>query len=145
MFGRHYTLIKWISSFLSDRSIAIKVDGYLSKPHSINSGVPQVASTLIHFDMKRIQLNASNLPKCVKSAKTHLVVCVFTRKCTSMDATSGLYYLSCSIHPLHKRPAFLYIFQHFLHSLPSTTFPESYNLSSFKSNIRKLHLVSLST
>ena len=41
MFGLHYTLIKWISSFLSYRSIAIRVDGYLSNPHSINSGVPQ--------------------------------------------------------------------------------------------------------
>ena len=41
MFGLHHTLIKWISSFCSDRSIAIRVDGYLSKPHSINSGVPQ--------------------------------------------------------------------------------------------------------
>ena len=30
-------------------------------------------------------------------------------------------------------------------SLPPTTFPESYNLSSFKSNINKLDLVSLST
>ena len=39
--GLHYTLIKWISSFLSDRSIAIRVDGYLSNPHSINLGVPQ--------------------------------------------------------------------------------------------------------
>ena len=41
MFGLHHTLIKWISSFLSDRSIAIRVDGYLSNPHSINLGVPQ--------------------------------------------------------------------------------------------------------
>ena len=41
MFGLHHTLIKWISSFLSDRSIAIRVDGYLSNPHSINSGLPQ--------------------------------------------------------------------------------------------------------
>ena len=41
MFGLHHTLITWISSFLSDRSITIRVDGYLSKPHSINSGVPQ--------------------------------------------------------------------------------------------------------
>ena len=40
MFGLDYTLIKLISSFLSDRSIAIRVDCYLSKPHSINSGVP---------------------------------------------------------------------------------------------------------
>ena len=30
-------------------------------------------------------------------------------------------------------------------SLPPTTFPESYNLSSFKSNINKLDLISLST
>ena len=41
MFGLHHTLIKWISSFLSDRSIAIRVDGNLSNPHSIYSGVPQ--------------------------------------------------------------------------------------------------------
>ena len=30
-------------------------------------------------------------------------------------------------------------------SLPPTTFPEFYNLSSFKSNLNKLDLVSLST
>ena len=49
MFGLHHTLIKWISSFLSDRSIAIRVDGYLSNPHSINSGIPQgsVISTVL--------------------------------------------------------------------------------------------------
>jgi len=41
MFGLHYPLIKRISSFLSDRSIAIRVDGYLSNPHYINSDVPQ--------------------------------------------------------------------------------------------------------
>jgi len=41
MFGLLRTLIQWISSFLLDRSIAIRVDGYLSNPHSINSGVPQ--------------------------------------------------------------------------------------------------------
>ena len=41
MFGLHHTLIEWISSFLSDRLIAIWVDGYVSNPHSINSGVPQ--------------------------------------------------------------------------------------------------------
>ena len=41
MFGLHHALITWISSFLSDRSIAIRVDGYLSKPYSIISGVPQ--------------------------------------------------------------------------------------------------------
>ena len=41
MFNLHHTLISWISSFLSDGSVAIRVNGYLSKPHSINSGVPQ--------------------------------------------------------------------------------------------------------
>ena len=39
VFGLHHTLITWISSFLPDRSIANRVDGNLSKPHSINSGV----------------------------------------------------------------------------------------------------------
>ena len=41
MFGLHHTFITWISSFLSDKSIAIRVDGYRCKTHSINSGVPQ--------------------------------------------------------------------------------------------------------
>ena len=41
MIGLHHTLIKWIASFLSARSIAIWIGGFLSKPHSINSGVPQ--------------------------------------------------------------------------------------------------------
>ena len=41
MLGLHHSLIKWISSFLSDRPIALWVDGYLSNPHSINSGIPQ--------------------------------------------------------------------------------------------------------
>ena len=41
LFRLHHSLFKWVSSFLSDRSIAIRVDGYLSNPHSINPGVPQ--------------------------------------------------------------------------------------------------------
>ena len=41
MFGLHHTLIKSIGSFLSDRSIAVRVDGFLSNLHSINAGVPQ--------------------------------------------------------------------------------------------------------
>ena len=41
MLGLHNNLIKWIASFLSDRSIAIWVDNFLSEPHSINSGILQ--------------------------------------------------------------------------------------------------------
>ena len=41
MFGLHHTLINWIGSFLSDRSIAVRVGGFLSNLHSINAGVPQ--------------------------------------------------------------------------------------------------------
>ena len=41
MFGLHNNLIKWFASFLSNRSISIRIDGLLSEPHSINSGVPQ--------------------------------------------------------------------------------------------------------
>ena len=40
-FGLHNNLITWIASFLSDRSITIRIDGFLSEPQSINSGVPQ--------------------------------------------------------------------------------------------------------
>ena len=41
MFGLNQTLINWIGSLLSDRSIAVRVDGFLSNLHSINAGVPQ--------------------------------------------------------------------------------------------------------
>ena len=41
MLGLHHTLINWIGSFLSDRSIAVRVDGFLSNLHSINAGVRQ--------------------------------------------------------------------------------------------------------
>ena len=41
MFGLNHTLINWIGSFLSDRSIAVRVNGFLSNLHSINAGVPQ--------------------------------------------------------------------------------------------------------
>ena len=41
MFGLPHTLINWIGSSLSDRSIAIRVDGFLSNLHSFNAGVPQ--------------------------------------------------------------------------------------------------------
>ena len=41
MFGLNQTLIHCIGSFLSDRSIAVRVDGFLSNLHSINAGVPQ--------------------------------------------------------------------------------------------------------
>ena len=41
MFSLHPTLITWIASFLSGRPIVIRVDGFLSWTHSINSGVPQ--------------------------------------------------------------------------------------------------------
>ena len=41
MFGLHHTLIEWIGSFLSDRSLAVRVNGFLSNLHSINAGVPQ--------------------------------------------------------------------------------------------------------
>ena len=41
MFCLYHNLIAWIASFLSARSIADRVDGFLSKPHPINLGVPQ--------------------------------------------------------------------------------------------------------
>ena len=40
MFGLHHTLINWIGwigSFLSDKSITVRVDGFLSNLHSINA------------------------------------------------------------------------------------------------------------
>ena len=48
MFGLHQTLINWIGSFLSDRSIAVRVDGFLSNLHSINAGVPQGSPVYRH-------------------------------------------------------------------------------------------------
>ena len=36
-----YTLINWISGFLSDTCIEIRIDGFLAGPHSIDAGVLQ--------------------------------------------------------------------------------------------------------
>ena len=41
MFGLIQNIINWIGSFLSDRSTAVRVDGFFSNLHSVNSGVPQ--------------------------------------------------------------------------------------------------------
>ena len=41
MFGLLHTLITCIAIFLSYRSIAVKIGGFVSKPHSISSIVPQ--------------------------------------------------------------------------------------------------------
>ena len=67
MFGLHHSLIKWISSFLSHSSIAIRVDGYLSNLHSINSGVPQ--SSVISPDLFILFINdlLSSTSSCVFS------------------------------------------------------------------------------
>ena len=46
---------------------------------------------------------------------------------------------------LAHKPSFIPRTSQLWNSLPHTTFPESYNLSSFKSNVNKLDLVSLST
>ena len=40
MFDLHHALIKWIGSFLFDRAIAVRVDIFLSNPHSVNTGYP---------------------------------------------------------------------------------------------------------
>ena len=48
MFGLHHTLINWIGSFLSDRSIAVRVDGFLSNLHSISAGVPRALSSPLY-------------------------------------------------------------------------------------------------
>ena len=40
-YGFYPSLCNFISNFLSDRSIAVVVDGHCSSPKSINSGVPQ--------------------------------------------------------------------------------------------------------
>ena len=41
MFDLHHALIKWIASFVPDRSITSRAHGFLSEPHSVNSGVLQ--------------------------------------------------------------------------------------------------------
>ena len=33
--------LKWIKSFLSDRSYVVNINGHYSKPHKLNHGVPQ--------------------------------------------------------------------------------------------------------
>lgn len=41
MYGLHPSLITWIGNFLSGRTISVRVDGSLSNPLPISSGVPQ--------------------------------------------------------------------------------------------------------
>ena len=92
MFGLHHTLIKWISSFLSDRSIAIRVDGYLSNPHSINSGVPQgsVISPVLFILFINDLLSSTS---------------------SSIFSFADDTYLSSSFHPIHNTLPIL-IFHH---------------------------------
>jgi len=40
-FGIDPSLISWIESFLCNRSIAVRLDGFISERHFVNSGVPQ--------------------------------------------------------------------------------------------------------
>lgn len=41
MYGIHPSLVTWIGSFLSGRSIQVRLDGVVSRPRSITAGVPQ--------------------------------------------------------------------------------------------------------
>ena len=50
-----------------------------------------------------------------------------------------------NLRTLAHKSSFILRTSQLWNSMPSTTFPESYNLSSFKSNVNKLDLVSLST
>ena len=74
MFGLHHTPITWISSFLSDRSITIRINGYLSKPHSINSGVPQgsVISPVLFIFFINDLLSSTSSSICSFSDDTYL-------------------------------------------------------------------------
>ena len=49
MFGLHSTLITWIASFLSGRSIESRIDGFLSRPHSITHSILRCASGLCNL------------------------------------------------------------------------------------------------
>ena len=46
MFGVHHTLIKWIGSFFSDRSIAVRVDGFFSNQCWCAPGLCHLPCTL---------------------------------------------------------------------------------------------------
>ena len=63
-FGFYPSLCNFISSFLSDRSIAAVVDGHCSSPKSFNSGVPQgsvLSSTLFLLFINDL-LNQTSCP-----------------------------------------------------------------------------------
>ena len=92
MFGLHHTLIKWIASFLPDRSIAIRVDGYLSNPHSVNSSVPQ--GSVISPVLFILFIND-----------------LISSKSSSIFSFADDTYLSSSFHPIHNTLPIL-IFHH---------------------------------
>ena len=60
--GLNQTLIKWIGSFLSDRSIAVRVDGFLSNLHSIDAGVPQGCVIITHYRKEKHHRGRQKIP-----------------------------------------------------------------------------------
>ena len=100
IFGHYHTLITWISSFLSDKSIAIRVDGYLSNPYSINSGVPQgsVISSVLFILFINDLLSSTSSSVFSFADDTYL----------SSSFTSNLQHLAYSnISPYHNTSASL--------------------------------------
>ena len=98
VYGRYQTFIKWIDSILSQKSKAIKVDGYLLSPYTINTDAPQcsVVSPVLFIRFNNYLLSSTSISiilslMTLKLFRVLLVTIQFTdkhylsKKCPSLD------------------------------------------------------------
>ena len=173
--GLHHTSIKLIGNFLSNRLIAVRLDCFLSNlgsnaslwgsaPKSslclpdqfqskairlINS--PSLTKSLQPFSHRRL---VGGLPSFTKyfhgdySQEIRDIIPVPLRRVrTTRSSTHSRPFQVSLPNPrtLSHKSSFIPRACNLWNVLPSSCFPESYNLPSFKSKINKLDLISLSS
>ena len=150
MFGLYHTLIKWIGIFLSDMSIDVRVDGFLSNLHSINAGVPQgsVISPVLFILLMNDLLTStsSNIHSFADDTFLSSSFSFNPNDHASSATHSHPFQVSLlTSRTLSHKSSFIPRTCNLWNVLPSSCFPESYNLPSFQSKINKRDLISLSS
>lgn len=72
-YGVHPSVVTWITDFLCNRSIAVRVDGFTSETHLINAGVPQgcVLSPLLFLLFINDLLGTANIHSFADDSTLH--------------------------------------------------------------------------
>jgi hypothetical protein len=90
--GVEHTLVTWIASFLDSRSIAVRVDGTISKTHNVLAGVPQgsvLSPTLfLVFINDLLSLTTSPIHSYADDSTLHHPI-VHTTRCSSGQVHSN--------------------------------------------------------